>query len=349
MGGAWQTSDRCRSRAGFFLSLLGCLLVLGLVGCGSSGTPATPEKKLKIGLLITPKGLNDKGFNDLAYTGLKSAERKYGIQPVVIEPSTMNDQEACLRFFAAQKLDAVIAVGMAFLGGIRQVASENPQLRFLVIDSDISEGQIQGVAFREYEASLLCGYLAAARSRTGKIGFIGGVDIPVIRRFLVGFEQGAQLSASGAQVMTQFVGEDFSGFNKPDRAKDIAHEMYQGGCDVVFPAAGASGLGVISAAVQNKKFVIGVDMNQDSLAPGLVLTSLLKRVDTVVEDIVKTLVDGKGNEAVKKTYGLADGGVDLTDFQFSRQELGPEIISRVNELRQEVINRKVGSFPAHLH
>jgi len=320
-----------------------------LVGCDSAGTPAKIDKKLKIGLLITPKGLNDKGFNDLAYTGLKSAERKYGIEPTVIEPSTMKDQEACLRFFAAQKLDAVIAVGVAFLDSIRRVASENPQLRFLVIDSDVSEGQIQGVAFREYEASLLCGFLASARSKTGKIGFIGGVDIPVIRRFLVGYEQGAKLASPSIEVVTQFVGEDFSGFNKPDRAKEIAHEMYQNGCDVVFPAAGASGLGVISAAVQNKKYVIGVDMNQDSLAPGLVLTSLLKRVDTVVEDIVKTLAEGKGNESVKKTYGLADGGVDLTDFQFSRQELGVELINRVNELRQEVIRGKVGSFSTNLH
>lgn len=349
MGGTWQTFDGCRSRYGFFLILLCVIAVLSSVGCDGSGTPPKVDRKLKIGLLITPKGLNDKGFNDLAYAGLKSAERKYGIEPVVIEPSTMKDQEACLRFFVAQKLDAVIAVGVAFIDSIRQVASENPQLRFLVIDSDIEEGQIQGVAFREYEASLLCGFIAGSRSKTGKIGFIGGVDIPVIRRFLMGYEQGARLASPTIEVVAQFVGEDFSGFNKPDRAKDIAHEMFQNGCDVVFPAAGASGLGAISVAVQNKKFVIGVDMNQDSLAPGLVLTSLLKRVDTVVEDIVKSLVEGKGNEAVKKNYGLADGGVDLTDFQFSRQELGPDLINRVNELRQDVIRGKVGSFPNKLH
>ena len=311
-----------------------------MLGCEGSNTKTLPVKKLRIGLMITPKGLNDKGFNDLAFVGLKAAERKYSIEPLVIEPANIKDQEACLRFFAGQKLDVVIAVGVAFLDSIRQVTKEHPKLPFIVIDSTIAEGNIRGVAFREEEGSMLCGYLAASMAKSKKVGFIGGVDIEVIRRFLDGFQAGVALVSSDTAVMIKYVGTDFSGFNKPEEAKAMAMELYQNGCDVLFSAAGGSGLGVISAAVETRKYVIGVDMNQDSLAPGLVLTSMLKRVDLVVEDVVKTLSSGQGIEQVKKNYGLADGGVDITDFSFSRQSVGSDIISRLEQLRKSIVEGK---------
>jgi len=308
------------------------------VGCTDQSAPPVPGKKLRIALMITPKGLNDQGFNDLANSGLKEAGRKFGIEPVLIEPATMKDPEASLRFFTGQSFDAIIVVGVAFLDTIRKISKERPQMPFIVIDSGITEGNIKGISFREDEGSFLCGFLAARISKTAKIGFIGGVKIDVIRRFFNGFRNGAVYAASGTiEVVERYISEDFSGFNKAEEANTMATEMYKDGCDVIYAAAGASGLGVISAAAKTKKYAIGVDMNQDSMAPGHVLTSMLKRVDLVVEDLVKTLQEGKGLQGIKTSYGMADGAIDLTDFQFSQPTVGDELIARLGKLRKEII------------
>lgn len=347
MGGE-RTSEFPRHGRPRRLTVFSLVLFLGalagwIAGCTGSTPSPTPGRKLRIGLMITPKGLNDQGFNDLANAGLKEAERKFGIEPVLIEPATMKDPEASLRFFAGQSFDAIIAVGVAFLEPIRKIATDNPNLPFFVIDSTIDEGSIKGIAFREEEGSFLCGFLASRVSKTRKIGFIGGVKIEVIQRFSDGYRNGALRAASETTVVERYLAEDFSGFNKPDAANTLALDLYKDGCDVIYAAAGASGLGVISAAAQTKKFVIGVDMNQDSMAPGHVLTSMLKRVDLVVEDVVKTLQEGKGVPAIKRSYGMADGAIDLTDFQFSQQVIGEELIAEIRSLRQQII---AGTLPA---
>ncbi|MBF0500251.1 MAG: BMP family ABC transporter substrate-binding protein [Candidatus Riflebacteria bacterium] len=321
-----------------FLTLILALVGMMLAsGCGEENNKPAVVKKPRIGLMITPKGLNDRGFNDMAFEGLKSAERKSGVETVIIEPATMKDPETSLRFFAGQNFDAIIAVGGAFLKDIRTISKEQPELPFFVIDSSMSEGNIRGVSFREHEGSYLCGYTAASVSKTGKIGFIGGVKIDVIQRFAAGYRQGALAAASQTQIIEYYLAEDFSGFNRPDLAKNAALELYKSGCDVIYHAAGASGLGVISAAVETKKFVIGVDSNQDSLAPGQVLTSMLKRVDLVVEDVARTLSDRRGPESVKLSYGMADGAIDLTDFQFSRRVVDDELMARLTSLKQDII------------
>lgn len=301
--------------------------------------PAGPVKR--IGLMITPRGLNDKGFNDYAHDGLKEAEKKYNIEGIVIEPATMKEHEASLRFFAGQKFDAIIAVGTAFTDAIRKISSEHPDLHFYVIDSDINEGNIRGIEFREDEGAYMCGYLAAKISKTGKIGFIGGVKIPVIERFATGYQTGAQDAASSTEVVTQYLTEDFSGFNKPEEAANMALDMYRTGCDVLFPAAGASGLGVISAAVQTRGFVIGVDMDQDSLAPGLVLTSMLKRVDLVVENIVASLCEGRSPAEIKRSYGLVDNAIGLTDFQLSYKVVGDRLIAELAAIKKGIIEGRI--------
>jgi basic membrane protein A len=312
------------------------------VGCTETKTPSNPAgKKIRIGLMITPQGLNDMGFNDLAYNGLKSASRKYDLETVVIEPSTMKDPEASLRFFAGQTFDAIIAVGVAFADAIKKVAHEHPKLTFYVIDSDISQGKIHGISFREDEGSFLCGFLAGKFSKTHKVGFIGGMKNEVISRFYKGFSLGVAAAASSTQVIEQYMADDFSGFNRAKEAEAGAKEMYQQGCDVIYHAAGASGLGVISAAAETRKFAIGVDKNQDSMAPGHVLTSMLKRVDLVVEEIAKALAEGKP-ESIRYSYGLKEGAIDLTDFQFSRPILGDALIQETLDLKQKIIS---GVYP----
>lgn len=315
--------------------------ILLITGCCNRDQKGEPGPAKRIGLMITPRGLNDKGFNDYAYDGLKEAEKGLNIEGIVIEPSTTQDHEASLRFFAGQKFDAIIVVGVGFNDAIRKVSAEHPELLFFVIDSDIDEGNIRGVSFREDEGAYLCGYLAARMSKTGKIGFVGGVKIPVIERFASGYRNGALAAASSTEIVEQYVAEDFSGFNNPERASEMALDMYRTGCDVIFPAAGASGLGVISAAVKSRGHVIGVDMNQDSLAPGLVLTSMLKRVDLVVENICKSICEGQAPASIKRSYGLSDGVIGLTDFQLSFKVVGEELISELNTVRKAIIDGTV--------
>lgn len=335
-----QRKPSVRTQSIFCIGILIVCFAITLfaAGCGNGKNESNNEGQIKIGLMITPQGLNDKGFNDYAFDGLKEAEKKYNVLGTVIEPSTMKDHEASLRFFAGQKFDAIIAVGVAFTETIRKIASEQPDLNFFVIDSNINEGNIRGISFREDEGSFLCGYLAGKISKTGKVGFIGGVKIPVIERFSLGFRNGVLAAASSAETLERYVSEDFSGFNNAEEASNMAMEMYQGGCDVIFPAAGGSGLGVISAAVKARHYVIGVDMNQDSLAPGLVLTSMLKRVDLVVEDVARSLSEKEKPDSIKRSYGLADGAVGLTDFQLSYKVVGEEIISELGKIRKQIID-----------
>jgi basic membrane protein A and related proteins len=320
---------------GLILVLIGSMFLMP--GCMGTPTPTPPGRTLKIGLMITPQGLNDQGFNDLAFAGLKAAEQKFGIEGIVIEPSTMKEPEDSLRFFTAQSFDAIVVVGVAFQAAIRQIAQEKPNLPFFLIDTDLAEGNIRGISFREDEGSYLCGYLAASMARGARIGFIGGVKIPVIERFARGYRNGAKAAKPEIEVEEIYVAEDFSGFNRPDQANALAMQMFNNGCEVIYAAAGASGLGVISAGVKQKKFVIGVDMNQDSLAPGLVLTSMLKRVDKVVEDVIRTLHEGKASETVKRSYGMKDGAIDVTDFQFSQHTIGPDLIRTIGDLRKRII------------
>lgn len=311
------------------------------LGCAKEQPKSTVKKRTRVGLMITPQGLNDLGFNDLAFSGLKSAEKKYNIEGIIIEPSTMKDPEASLRFFAGQKFDAIIAVGVAFFDAIKKVAKEYPKMRFFIIDASFDEGNIQGVSFREHEGSFLCGYIAAKVAKSGKIGFVGGLRNEIILRFLNGYKLGALFAASETQVLESFIAQDFSGFNREDLARDSAFALYDQGCDVIYHAAGASGLGVISAGVERKKFVIGVDMNQDSTAPGLVLTSMVKRVDRVVEDVARMVVENQDAKEIKRDYGLSDGGLDLTNFQFTKSILGDALIKEVELLKEKICRGEI--------
>lgn len=323
--------------------ILAVAILATLSGCCSREEPQTIIKPKRIGLMITPRGLNDKGFNDHAFDGLKEAEKRFDIETVVIEPATMQDPEASLRFFAGQKFDAIIAVGLAFVDAIRKIAAENPELPFYVIDSDLDENNIRGISFREDEGAYLCGFLASRFSKSGRIGFIGGVKNPVIERFAIGFRTGAYDAASSTGVLEEYISKDFSGFSDPDAAATIAENMYRTGCDVIFSAAGASGLGVISAAVKTRNYVIGVDMNQDSLAPGLVLTSMLKRVDLVVQNIVASICENRKSEYIKRSYGLADNAIGLTDFQLSFKVVGEDLVNKLNRLRRGIIEGKINT------
>lgn len=318
---------------------------LGSAGAKTGTQAASARKKQveeakEIALMISPQGLNDRSFNDSAYRGLKKAEERFNIKTTIIEPSTWQDPEQSLRFFAKQRFDIIIVVGLGFMDAVNHIAKENPQLQFCIIDSDVSEGNVRGVAFREEEGAFLCGYLGGKATKTNKLAFVGGVNIPVIERFKSGFETGLRLANPEAELAVEYIAEDFSGFNNVEAAANIANQLYEDGCDIIFPAAGASVQGIMASAKGHKKYVFGVDNNQDALAPGLVLTSLLKRVDRVVESIVETVCQ-ETTESIKSSYGLADGALGLTDFEFTRELLGEQLIAELETLKIQIINGEI--------
>ncbi|OQB49457.1 MAG: Membrane lipoprotein TmpC precursor [bacterium ADurb.Bin157] len=320
------------------LTLLICSFCLS--GCCDKIEKAPKSEAKSIGLMISPQGLNDKSFNDSAYRGLKEAEKLHNIETTIIEPSTWQDPEQSLRFFAGQKFDAIIVLGVGFNDAVKQIASENLNTAFYVIDSDYTENNIKGITFREEEGAFLCGYLAAKKSQTNKAAFIGGLPIPVIKRFESGFFKGARHANPDIDLVSKYIADDFSGFNNTQKAQQIADELYKSGFEVIFPAAGASAQGVIAAAVTNRKYVIGIDNNQDSLAPGLVLTSLLKRVDRIVVKIIEKVCSDNTGE-MKSSYGLAEDALSLTDFQLSHNVIGEALISELAQLKKDIVEGKI--------
>lgn len=310
--------------------------------------PKDRKNMKKIGFMISPKGLDDKGFNEIAHRGLEEAEKIYNFETTLIEPSTLQDKEETLRFFASQKFDAIIALG-DHSAEVKTIASEHPETQFYVIDSDITDGNMKGIAFRDGEGAFLCGYLAGKLTKTNKVGFIGGTPCKVMDRFETGYRNGAKYANSKVNVIAEYIAKtpnDFSGFNNDNEGTRIGNEMYKSGIDVIFPACGGSALGVIDAAEANQKFVFGVDDNQDFLLPKYVITSMIKRVDKVIIYIAENVCNGS-NKPLKTSYGIAEDALSLTAFEYSKGKTVPvELIAKVDEIKEKIRKGEINCMEA---
>lgn len=337
MDGCGQRRRRGVTAIALALWALGLALV---VGCGSSRDPA-PAPRPRVGLLISPQGLGDRGFNDLAHAALRQAEGRGQVELVLIEPAHLPDQEATLRFFAGQQLAAVIAMGESFAEGLRAVASSHPEVQFFLIDARVEGPNLHGIVFREEEGSFLCGALAALVAPGQPLGFVGGMDTPTIARFQRGFAAGARHVAPGAEVLTRYVASDASGFHQASAARELARGLYASGCAVIYHAAGGSGLGVIAAAVGCGRYAIGCDMEQDQLAPGRVLTSMLKRVDVVVQEVVAAIAAGRPPGEICRSWGLAEGGIALSGYTYSAEVVPALVQERIRILTADLLAGRI--------
>ncbi|MBV8085973.1 MAG: BMP family ABC transporter substrate-binding protein, partial [Chloroflexi bacterium] len=277
-------------------------LALGLLlaGCHHHGQQG---KALKIGLVTDVGGLNDEGFNASAYRGLRQARKELHVLTNVIESKQQTDYEKNMRQFADAGYDLVVSVGFMMGDATLKVARQFPAIHFCIIDYAYPQPppNLLGNVFREEQGAYLAGVLAATTSKTGKIGFVGGMDVPIIHKFEKGYDAGAQAGNPAVKVLSGYSGS----FTDPAKGKEVALAQYQQGADVIFQAAGASGIGVVEAAREQHQLAIGVDTDQHHLAPDNVLTSELKRVDMAVYRAVQRVVSHsfKGGTAV---YGLAD-------------------------------------------
>ena len=294
----------------------------------------------KVGLVLDLGGKDDKSFNASAYEGATEARKKLGIYLKYVEPSDDNAFEPLLRAFAQKDFDLIIGIGFAQKEAVAKVAAQFPQKHFVIVDSQVNAPNVRSLMFEEHEVGFIVGAIAAMTSQTGKIGYVGGMDVPLIRRFEMGYEAGAKKINPQIAVTANYVGVTPEAWNNPPRGKELALAQYNAGVDVIFAAAGASGFGVFDAAEEKKKLAIGVDSNEDWVKPGQILTSALKRVDLAVFSAIQDAQNGKFTAGLKR-FGLADKGVDYSIDQYNEKLLPESVRQRADALKADIIAGKI--------
>ncbi len=296
--------------------------------------------QFKVGLVLDRGGKDDKSFNSSAYAGASQAKNKLGIFLKYVEATDDNAFEPLLRAFAQRGFDLIIGIGFAQKEAIAKVATQFPKAHFAIVDAEVDAPNVRSLLFEEHEGAYVVGAIAALTSRSGKIGFVGGMDIPLIRRFQLGYETGARKVNPEVTVLANYVGITSEAWNNPPKGKELAVSQYAQGADVIFAAAGASGLGVLDAAEEKKKFAIGCDSNQDGTKPGWILTSMLKRVDEAVYATVADAKAGQFTGGVKR-FGLANKGVDYSVDEYNSGILTEAVRRRAEALKADIIAGRI--------
>ncbi|MBV6479848.1 MAG: Membrane lipoprotein TmpC [Ignavibacteria bacterium] len=305
----------------------------------SAGKPAG----LKAGLVFDIGGRGDKSFNDAAYKGLEKAKQELGIDFEVIDPGDGSDRESALRKLASKKeIGIVFGVGFIFTDDINNIAKEFPDKKFACIDYSVNPAKqipsnISAIEFKEEEGSFLVGALAALITKTNSVGFIGGMESSLIRKFESGYIQGVKYINPDCKVLSGYVSVTPDGFKNPGKAKEIALSQYSNGADIIYHASGLSGLGLFEAARESNKLSIGVDMDQFKEAPGFVLTSMVKVVDEAVFQTIKEFKENKFTGGIK-TFGLKDKGVDFVYDSNNMKLIPADVKSKLDEIRNKIIS-----------
>lgn len=307
-------------------NLRAAAVVIGLLGS------IAPSFGFKVGLILDRGGRDDKSFNATAFEGATRAQKDFQIELKTVEAADDNAFEPLLRSMAQKKFDLIIAVGVNQGTALKKVAPMFPDRHFAIVDSQVDAPNVRTLLFEEHQGSYLAGVAAALKSGTGKIGFVGGMDVPIIRRFQMGYEAGAKATKPGIKIESNYVGVDGSAWNNPPKAKELALQQYAKGVDVIFAPAGASATGVFDAAEEKRRFAIGVDSNQNYIKPGLILTSMMKRGDLAVYDAIKDAKDGKFVAGVTRS-GVATKGVELAMDRFNEKLFTPEMNKKLAEVR----------------
>jgi len=317
------------------------------VGSGSAAPdPAQagkPGASVKIGLVFDVGGLGDKSFNDSAHRGLMKAKDELGVQVQYIEPGDGSDRESALRQRAAKGDDLVIGVGFIFSDDITNLAKEFPKTKFACIDYSKPDGvdkipeNLVGLRFREHEGSFLVGAIAGRVTKTKKVGFVGGMKIPLIQKFEAGYGAGVKQVCPDCQVFSAYAGTEPKAFADPTKGKELALAQYGRGADIVYHASGKTGDGVFNAAKEQNKLAIGVDSDQFHVAPCCVLTSMIKNVDVAVYETIKKVVD-KQFAGGELEFGLKDGGVGFVYDDNNKGKIPQAVADEMKELTKKIVD-----------
>ena len=282
-------------------------------------------------------GLGDHSYNDEAFAGLIRARRSFGAHITVLEPKSSVDFQPMLGFFAGKAYDETFGLSYNVTEDFRETAERYPDRHFAIIDGTVDLPNVTSVSFKEEEGSFLAGALAAMVTRTKKIAFLGGIDVPLIRKFEAGFAAGAHEVDPHIHVATKFVGD----FNDVPAAAELSDILFDGGADIIYTAAGKAGLGAIGQVRHRSgAYVIGVNVDQDALAPGKILTSVLKRVDVSVYRIAELAAKHEARPT-HLILGVKEGGIALTDFRYTRKIVTPAMIARLARIKAAIVDGRI--------
>ncbi|NDY58727.1 BMP family ABC transporter substrate-binding protein [Desulfovibrio sulfodismutans] len=304
--------------------------------------PAQAGKPL-VGFITGTPGLGDASFNDMAHQGVLKAQQDFGFDLEVLQPKADGEADAAEVRQLVDRAGVIVLLGAQHLELAKAAALAHPEKTFILMDVPC-EGiaNMSSVLFRQHEGAFLAGALAASVSATGKIGFVGGAEILPVKAFEQGYREGAAYAKPGTAVLVAYASPegDYSGFSNPEKGYRLAMDQYGQGADIVFAAAGRTGNGVIKAASDSGRLVIGVDSDQDALAKGTVLTSVIKRLDTAVCNEIKKVMD-KAFVPGPSSYGLKDGGVRLSDMAYTRDKVPDAVMNRIAEIREKIISGEI--------
>lgn len=347
-----MVSERFFVRMRKLLIVVAILLVvhIALLFAGPKGLVGEIESDLSVGVVFDVGGRGDKSFNDGAYAGADSAIRI--LKPLVrfIEPGEGADREAAMRLLAAEKMDLILGVGFIFTDDLNTLAKEYPDISFAGVDYAISTDangnviipppNVAALKFREEEGSFLVGAVAGLVSKSKRIGFIGGMDIPLIHKFEAGYRAGVKAVCSDCDVIAQYAGVTPAAFQNPGKGKELALSQYDRGVEIIYHASGTTGQGLFEAARERKKLAIGVDADQSAEAPGHVLTSMLKGINTATFDVIARKKAGTFKGGIY-SYGLKENGVGYVYDEKNKALIPDSVRARVEALRQEIIAGRI--------
>lgn len=283
-------------------------------------------------------GKFDKSFNEAVFrNGAEKFAADKGVRVREFEPQNEEQREQGLRRLASRGQSPIVAVGFNYSSSVQKVASEFPDVQFVIIDSVVDLPNVQSIIFAEHEGSFLVGALAAMASETDKVGFVGGMDIPLISKFACGYKQGVMYVNENAEVFENMTGSTPAAFNDPARGSELAKSQIAKGADVLFAAAGGTGIGVYQAAKDEGVYAIGVDSNQNFLQPGTMLTSMVKRVGVAAYGSWEEAQAGEWEGGIK-VLDLAADGVDYAIDQYNEDLITDEMKTRVDDIKQMIID-----------
>ncbi len=296
----------------------------------------TTPAAIKVGLIYDVRGRGDLSFCDAAYTGANKAVNKWDIKLTEINPGQSTDTEMALRRLAKLKYDLIIGVGFLFREPMNRVAVDFPNVNFALIDAVAEPANVASLIYKAHEGTFLAGVIAALKTETKKVGFVGGMKIPLVEAFEIGFAAGIKATNPEIELLVNYVGVTPQAFDDPAKGKELALAQYNKGVDIIIAAAGASGLGVLEAARETNRYIIWVDSNGNGLIPGQVLTSIIKGVELSVYQMIGNVVSGTftGGE---KNYGLKEGGIEYIVDKDNKTLLSEDILKKVEEFKSKII------------
>ena len=325
----------------YFFLTLGILLLCGCEAIQdvilTEPPSETEEARLRVTMIYPSDCVGSAAYCTAFHIGVRTAEEELSIALTEVNGNE-NDPVATEMLLreAAQNSELVLTAGYQMGDVLARVASEFPDVRFAIFDVVLDTPNVASVNYKSNEGSFLVGAIAALKSESGKIGYIGGVDVPLLREFEAGYVAGIQAINPDAEITVEYISKDVTGFGQPEKAKELALAQYESGIDVIYVAAGGSGQGVLEAAQEQQKFIIWVDSNGNHLAPGIVLTSMTKEIPASVQRIIQETTDENFMAGIRY-FGLKDGGVSYAVDEHNQSLLSEDIIMTVESLKAKII------------